>query len=96
MFHLLDSIADENDLTDLVSVVNSLKPQQRTQLIAMITTGDATEEFMRSLDTNPESQRVVDIAFAGHIGQLHNLGQSLNDAKEFIDRQKDKDADTNS
>ena len=95
MIHLLEGVTDESDFTDLVTVFNTLQPKQRIQLIAMITTGDATEEFSQILDTNPQLQRAVDIAFAGHIGQLHDLGSSLKNAQEFIDRQKDGDVDTN-
>lgn len=95
VLHLLGSLSEGNDLAELVTIVNSLEPQQRAQLIAMVTTGDATEEFMRSLDTNPQLQRAVDIAFAGHIGQLHDLGSALNSAQEFINEKKN-DEDTNS
>lgn len=95
VFHLLDGITEENDLAELVGTINSLPRQERTQLIAMITTGEATEEFMRSLDTNPQLQRAVDIAFSGHIDQLHDLGEALDNARAFIDEKK-KDKDKNS
>jgi len=96
MLHLLGSVTEGNDLEELVSIIHSLEPKQRIQLIALITTGDATDEFMKSLDTNPRLQKAVDIAFAAHIGDLHDLGRSLNDAQECMEREKDEDADTNS
>ena len=51
---------------------------------------------MQSLDANPQLQRAVDIAFAGHIDQLHDLGQALDNAKEFIDHKKEEGEDANS
>src|SRR3989338_3564698 len=84
MLLLFENIKEDDAFVDLVTIVNSLSPQERIQLIALITTGDATDKFMKSLDTNLQLQRAVDIAFAGHIGQLHDLGQALNDAKDFI------------
>lgn len=90
MFHLLSGVTEENDLVELVGTINGLLPQERTQLIAMITTGDATAEFMKSLDANPQLQHAIDIAFAGHIGQLHDLGQSLNSAERFIKYDQEK------
>lgn len=92
MFRLLDSVTEENDLTTLFGTINGLPPQERTQLIAMITTGDATAGFMKNLDTNPQLQQAVDIAFAAHVDQFDDLGEALKNAQECIDEEK-KDED---
>lgn len=94
---LLDSVSVENEFVDLVATITSLPAKQRTQLIAFITTGDATEEFINSLDHNPRLQHAVDIAFTAHVGQIHDLDEALDNAEEFLrehEKESNEDADS--
>lgn len=83
---LLNSVLDENDFSEVLAVITSLPPQLRIQLIAFVTTGDATADFMNRLDNDIKLQHVVDIAFAAHVGQLPDLESALDNAQEFLRR----------
>lgn len=88
---LLGSLSAGKDLEEFVSILNSLDPKQRTQLIALVTTGSATEEFMHNLNTNSQLRSSVDIAFAGHLGQLPDFEQALHDAEYFLKKSDEGD-----
>jgi len=85
IIHLLENVRSGNDIAELAGILHSLEARQLTQVIAFVTTGEATEEFMKSLDINPSLQRAVDIAFAGHVSQIQNVEQALEQAKEYIE-----------
>ncbi len=82
-----------NDMEEMIRIINALPPRERTQLLAFVTTGDATQSFGENLNTNPQLQRAVDIAFAAHIAQLPDLEQAIENAKVHLKEGGNGDGD---
>jgi hypothetical protein len=99
-FHsdLLDLLqeVEEGDLSELISIINTVAPENRTRLIAFICNGeDSGGEFLPMLDKDKQLQRAVDIAFTAHVDALHDLGQAMKNADEFLKQQRERGEDTN-
>jgi hypothetical protein len=61
----------------LESLVQLVKPEWREAFMRFIETGEADEDFLRHLDTDPDTQRAVDSAFTAHANALEGLAKVL-------------------